>query len=107
MRVGGGGLVPLLLYLLWFFETLRVFLSKTILVLRIEEYSIISLLGYFEYTLDNVGLPEAWLEQDSNDVTKIENKCVKHESNQIEKLGQIQSKTVSQIKSEPVSWITL
>ena len=43
------------------------------------------MLDYFEEDLANVGLPEAWLEFYSNDVTQIENKCVKRESNQIEK----------------------
>ena len=49
------------------------------------EYSTISMLDYFKDTLANVGLPEVWLEWDSNDMTPIENKCVKHESNRIEK----------------------
>ena len=49
---------------------------KPIWVLIIMEYSTISMLGYFEDTLTNVGLFEAWLEWDSNDVTRIENKFV-------------------------------
>ena len=35
------------------------------------EYSTISMLGYFEDTLSNMGLPEALLDCDSNDVTQI------------------------------------
>ena len=45
----------------------------------------ISMLDYFEDTLDNVGILEAWLEWDSNDVTKIEEKYVKCELNWTEK----------------------
>ena len=56
------------------------FSPKTISVPRIVEYSTISMLDYFEDNLANVVLPEAWLECDSNDVTRIENNCVKHES---------------------------
>ena len=63
------------------------------------EYSKISMLNYFKDTLANVELPEDWLEWDSNDVTRIENKCIKRESNWIgKKLSQIESKTGSQIK---------
>ena len=50
------------------------------------EYSIVLVLGYFEDTLANVGLPEAWLECDYNCVTQVENKYVRRESNQIEKI---------------------
>ena len=39
------------------------------------------MLGDFEYTLANVGLPETWLERYSNDVDQIENKYVKCELN--------------------------
>ena len=67
----------------WFF--FRLFSPKTISVLRIVEYYTMSMLGYFEDTLTKVGLPEAWLECDSDDVTQIENNCVKRVSNQIEK----------------------
>ena len=42
------------------------------------EYSTISMFGYFEDTLANVGLPEDWLEFDLNYVTWIENNCIKH-----------------------------
>ena len=49
------------------------------------EYSTILVLEYFEDTLANVGLPEAWLKCDSNCVTQIENKYVRHESNRIGK----------------------
>ena len=34
------------------------------------------MLDYFEDTLENLGLPEAWLELDSNCVTRIEDKIV-------------------------------
>ena len=34
------------------------------------------MLGYFKDTLANVGLPEALLKWDSDDVTQIKNKCV-------------------------------
>ena len=57
------------------------------------EYSTISILDYFEDTLDNVGLPEAWLEWYSNNETQIKNKYVICESNRIEK-------QLSLIKSE-------
>ena len=62
------------------------------------------MLDYFEDTLTNVGLPDAWLEWKWNDMTRIKNKYVKRESN-LEKLNQIQSIIVNQIKSETVSWI--
>ena len=35
------------------------------------ENTTISLLEYFEDTLSNVGLPEAWLRRDSNFVTRL------------------------------------
>ena len=44
----------------------------------------ISVLEYFEDTLANVGLPEAWLKCDSNCVTRVENKYVKCELDWIE-----------------------
>ena len=47
------------------------FSPNTISVLKIVEYSTISMLGYFGYTLDNVGLLEEWLEQESNAVIQI------------------------------------
>ena len=59
------------------------------------EYSTISVLEYYEDTLANVGLPEAWLRCDSNCVTRVENKYVRRESNRIEK------KQVSLVKSKP------
>ena len=66
----------------------------------------ILVLGYFEDTLANVGLPEACWEQAYNEVTQIENKCIKCEWNQIEKkLSQIKSKTVSRVESKTVSRI--
>ena len=84
------------------------FLPKTISVLRIVEYSTISMLGYFEDTLSNVGLPEAWLEWELYGVTQIENKCGKRETNQIEKRSQMswtELKSRSQTKSgEESSW---
>ena len=43
------------------------------------------MLNYFEDTLANVRLPEAWLEWDSNDVTQIKNKRVKYDLNQTKK----------------------
>ena len=49
------------------------------------EYSTISMMDYFYDTLANVGLPEAWLEWESNDPNQTENKCVKCESNLIKK----------------------
>ena len=42
-----------------------------------------SMLDYFKEILANMGLPEAWLEWDSNDVTLTKNKYVKRESNKI------------------------
>ena len=48
-------------FILSIFLVFEVFLPKTISVLRIVEYSTISMLGYFEDTLTNLGLPEAWL----------------------------------------------
>ena len=47
------------------------------------EYSTISMLDYFKDILASVVLPEAWLGQDLDGVTRIENKYVKRESNQI------------------------
>ena len=48
------------------------------------EYSTISTLDYFEDTLANVGLPEALLECDLNDVNRIGGvKSVKFGSNHI------------------------
>ena len=41
----------------------------------------ISMLDYFKDTLTKVGLHEAWLEWDSNDVTQIKNNCMKYASN--------------------------
>ena len=41
----------------------------------------ISVLEYFPDNLANVGLPEAWLDCDSNCVTQIENKYARRESN--------------------------
>ena len=43
-------------------------------MIRIVEYSTISVLEYFEDTLANVGIPEAFLEFSSNCVTQVENK---------------------------------
>ena len=48
-------------------------------VLRIVEYSTISMLDSFKDTLANMGLPEAWLVCDSNYVTQIEDNCVNRE----------------------------
>ena len=67
------------------FSSFRVFSPKNISVIIIVEYSTISMLEYFEDTLANVGLPEALLEWDSNYVTRIENKYIKRELNQIRK----------------------
>ena len=61
------------------------FLPNPISIIRIVEYSTISVLEYFGDTLANVGLPEAWLECDSNFVTRIKNKYIGREYNQIEK----------------------
>ena len=55
-----------------YFDFVRVFLPNTISIIRIVEYSTILVLAYFEYTLANVGLPQACLEWDVNCVTKIE-----------------------------------
>ena len=41
------------------------------------------MLDYFKDTLSNVGLYESLLEWGFYDVTQVENKCVKRESNQI------------------------
>ena len=54
-------------------------------MIRIVEYSTISVLEYFGDTLSNVGLPEAWLECDMNGATRIGNKYVRRELNRIEK----------------------
>ena len=54
-------------------------------MIRIVEYSTISVLEYFEDTLANVGLPEARLKCDSNYVTQVKNKYVKHKLNLIKK----------------------
>ena len=62
-------------------------------------------MDYFEYTLANVGLPEAWLEWDSNDVTQIKDKSVKCEANLTEKLSRTRSKTVRWIESEAMGRI--
>ena len=53
------------------------------------EYSTISMLDDFQDTLTNLGIHEAWIKQEWNDVTQIKNKCVKCESNW-KKLSQIQ-----------------
>ena len=45
----------------------------------------ISMLDYFGGNLANVGPPGALLERESNDVTLIENNCIKRESNQTKK----------------------
>ena len=50
----------MLSFLFYYFLILKVFLLKTISVLRIAEYPTISMLDYFEETLANVVLPEAW-----------------------------------------------
>ena len=65
----------------------------------------ISMLEFLKDTLANVGLLEALLEWDPNNVTQIKIKItVKRDSNQIlKKLIQIQSKPVSRIKSETMS----
>ena len=63
------------------------------------EYSTISILGYFGDTLVNVGLPEACLEWDLNNVTQIENNYVKRESNRIKKPD---SNPVKNRESNPV-----
>ena len=55
---------------------------------RIVEYSMISVLEYFEDTLANVGLLESWLKCDSNCVTQVENKYVRGESNWIKKTSE-------------------
>ena len=47
-----------LFYYIYIFS--RVLSPKTILVLRVAEYSTISMLDYFKDNLSNVGLPEAW-----------------------------------------------
>ena len=63
----------------WNFRTFRVSSPKPIWVIIIVEYSTISMLNYFEDTLDNVGLPEAWLGRESNYLTQIVKKCIKSE----------------------------
>ena len=65
----------------------------------------ISIFEYFEEALSIVGISEARLDWDSNNVTQIVNKHVKCESNQIKKLSQIELKTVSQIRLETMSQI--
>ena len=69
------------------------------------EYSTISMLNCFVDILANVGLPEAWLEWDSNDVTQIKDKSVKCEANLTEKLSRTRSKTVRWIESEAMGRI--
>ena len=61
------------------------FSTNTISSIRIVEYSTVLVLEYFKDILANVGLPEAWLEWDSNFVTRIENKYFSCESNRTEK----------------------
>ena len=65
-----------LLSLLWFLVFL-VLLQKIIWVIIIFVYSTILMSYYLEDTLANVGLPEAWLEFESNYMTQIKNNCVK------------------------------
>ena len=90
------------------FSNFKAVWPKTIWVLRILEYYTISMLNYFEGTLANVGLPEDWLECDSNDVTQIENNYVKRKSSQIGKnLSRIPSKTLSQIELELLNFAKL
>ena len=59
------------------------FSPNIISIIRSVEYSTILVLEYFEDTLANVGLPEAWQEFDLNCVTRIKNEYVRRESNQI------------------------
>ena len=66
-----------------FSGVLRVFLANSISIIIIVEYSTTSVLEYFGDTLVNVGLPEAWIEFDSNFVARVENKYVRRDSNLI------------------------
>ena len=59
--------------------SVRVFSPNPNSIVRIVEYSTISVLEYFEDTLANVGLPEASLKCDLNCVTRVENRYVKRE----------------------------
>ena len=68
--------------------------------MRIVEYTTILVLEYFEDTLANVGLPEAWLRWDSNCATRVKNKYVRRESNQIKKI----SAQLSLTKQKP-NWV--
>ena len=61
------------------------FFPNPILIIRIVEYSTISVQEYFKDTLANMGLPGAWLKYDLNCVTCVENKYVRRESNWIRK----------------------
>ena len=47
-----------------FFDPVRVFSPNPILIIKVLEYSMISVLEYFGDTLENIGLPKAWLECD-------------------------------------------
>ena len=60
-------------------------MPNPISIIRIVEYSTISVLEYFRDILDNVGLPESRLESNYNFVTHIINKEVRCESNRIKK----------------------
>ena len=57
--------------LLCFFDFVKMFSTNTVSIIRIVEYSKISVLEFFEDTLANVGLTEAWLEWGFNFVTRI------------------------------------
>ena len=68
--------------------------------MRIVEYTTILVLEYFEDTLANAGLPEAWLMCDSNCVTQVENKYVRRQLNLIKKI----SAQLSLTKQNP-NWV--
>ena len=87
------------------------------------EYSTISVLDYFIDTMANLGLPEAWLEWDSNDVAWIENTraeigsiCIKkaesnidknHELNQVGngESNQVGNRELKQVVNGEFSWV--
>ena len=65
------------------------------------EYSTISVLEYFKDTLANEGLPEDLLNCDSNFVTWIENKYIRHELNRSKKTSE-SSQIKTTIKSNQI-----
>ena len=90
-----------------FIGFVTVFFPNSISVIIIVEYSTISVLEYFGDTVANAGLPEAWLEYDSNCVTQIEINTldVSRMESEKDQLSLIKSKPqLSRIKSRN-NWV--